>query len=92
MPAQNVLLEREPIVTVETRPLLYSRRSAAKALDLSVRMIDYAITSGLLETRHVNSRVLIPAESLASFAAADRLVSKGLRHEGSSSPNAAVTP
>jgi hypothetical protein len=81
VPAHNVLIEREPIVAAATRPLLYSRRSAAKALDVSVRMIDYAIASGLLETRHVNSRVLIPFESLASFASADRLVSKGLQHE-----------
>jgi hypothetical protein len=74
----------------EARQLLYSRRSAAKALDVSVRMIDYAIASGLLETRHVNSRVLIPCESLANFAAADQLVSKDSRHEGLSSLKSAV--
>jgi hypothetical protein len=56
--------------------LLFSRRSAAKALDISVRMVDYAIASGLLETRRVNSRILIPSESLAKFAAADRVIPK----------------
>jgi hypothetical protein len=56
--------------------LLLSRRSAAKALDVSVRMIDYAIASGLLEARHLNSRILIPAESLTRFAAADRMIPK----------------
>jgi hypothetical protein len=56
--------------------LLLSRRSAAKALDVSVRMIDYAIASGLLEARHLNRRILIPAESLARFAAADRMIPK----------------
>jgi hypothetical protein len=37
-------------------------------------MIDYAIASGLLEARHVNSRVLIPFDSLVKFAATDRII------------------
>jgi hypothetical protein len=60
----------------ETPRLLFSRRSAARALDVSVRMIDYAIASGLLETRRLNSRILIPSDSLAKFAASDRVVPK----------------
>ncbi len=62
--------------------LLFSRRSAARALDISVRMVDYAIASGLLETRRVNSRILIPSHSLAEFAAADRLIPKEAAHCG----------
>jgi hypothetical protein len=62
----------------EVPRLLVSRRSAAKALDISVRMIDYAIAAGLLETRRVNSRILIPADSLVRFAAADRLIPRTL--------------
>ena len=66
---------------VEQSPrLLFSRRSAARALDISVRMVDYAIASGLLETRRVNSRILIPSESLAKFAAADRVIPKTPEH------------
>ncbi len=64
----------------ETPRLLFSRRSAAKALDVSVRMIDYAIASGLLEARRLNSRVLIPSDSLAKFAASDRVIPKAPAH------------
>jgi hypothetical protein len=60
--------------------LLFSRRSAAKALDVSVRLIDYAIASGLLEARRLNSRILIPSESLEQFAAADRVIPKTGAH------------
>jgi len=60
--------------------LLFSRRSAAMALNISVRMVDYAIASGLLETRRVNSRVLIPSDSLAKFAASDHVIPKASAH------------
>ncbi len=67
--------------SVEQIPrLLFSRRSAARALDISVRMVDYAIASGLLETRRVNSRILIPSESLARFAAVDQVIPKTADH------------
>ena len=60
--------------------LLFSRKSAARALDISVRMVDYAIASGLLETRRLNSRILIPSDSLAKFAGADRVIPKASAH------------
>jgi hypothetical protein len=67
--------------SVEQTPrLLFSRRSAARALDISVRMVDYAIASGLLETRRLNSRILIPLDSLAKFAASDRIIPKSADH------------
>jgi hypothetical protein len=48
----------EKTSSIEEIPrLLFSRRSAAKALDVSVRLIDYAIASGLLEARRLNSRI-----------------------------------
>lgn len=69
------------LVSIEKTPRwLYSRHSAARALDVSVRMIDYALASGLLEARRLNSRVLIPAEALEKFAASDRVVPKVLAH------------
>jgi hypothetical protein len=69
--------------SVEQIPrLLFSRRSAARALDISVRMVDYAIASGLLETRRLNSRILIPSRSLAKFAATDRMIPKEAAHRG----------
>lgn len=69
------------ITSIEESPrLLFSRRSAARALDISVRMIDYAIASGLLEARRLNSRILIPSDSLAKFAAMDRVIPKASAH------------
>lgn len=64
----------------ETQRLLFSRRSAARALDVSVRLIDYAIASGLLETKRLNSRILIPSDSLAKFAASDQVIPKTPTH------------
>ena len=64
----------------ETPRLLFSRRSAARALDISVRMVDYAIAAGLLETRRLNSRILIPSDSLAKFAASDQVIPKASDH------------
>jgi len=54
--------------------LLLSRRSAARALDISIRLVDYAIAAGQLETRRFNSRILILADSLVRFAASDRVI------------------
>ena len=54
--------------------LVHSRRSAAKALDISVRMLDSAIQAGLLEVRRFSSRVLIRAESLSKFASSDLVI------------------
>jgi hypothetical protein len=57
-----------------TLRLLLSRGSAARALGISVRMIDAAIASGLLDARRLNDRILIPADSLVKFAAADQAI------------------
>ena len=47
----------EEVRSIDEIPrLLLSRRSAAKALDISVRMVDYAIAAGQLEIRRFNSR------------------------------------
>jgi hypothetical protein len=71
------MVTAEPVCSIEETPrLLFSRQSAARALDVSVRLIDYAIASGLLETRRLNSRILIPSDSLAKFAASDRVIPK----------------
>ena len=70
----------EQTSAVENFRLLLSRRSAARALDISVRMIDYAIAAGLIESRRINSRILIPSESLMKFAAADRVIPRASAH------------
>jgi hypothetical protein len=55
-------------------PLLLSRRSAARVLGISIVKLKHAIAAGLLETRRVNSRVLIPTESARRFAASDQII------------------
>jgi hypothetical protein len=52
--------------------LLYSRRDAAEALSLSIRSVDYLITTGRLSTRRVGGKLLIPAGTLRRFAREDR--------------------
>ena len=51
--------------------LLYDRKSAAVALSVSVRTVDYAIARGELDTRRIGKRVLITAASLKKFAASN---------------------
>ena len=51
--------------------LLYSRRDAAEALSLSIRSIDYLITTGRLSSRRVGSKILIPAGAIRRFARED---------------------
>ncbi len=51
--------------------LLYSRRDAAEALSLSIRSVDYLITTGRLSTRRVGGKLLIPAGTLRRFARED---------------------
>jgi hypothetical protein len=51
--------------------LLYSRRDTAEALSLSIRSIDYLITTGRLPTRRVGGKILIPAGAVRRFARED---------------------
>jgi hypothetical protein len=51
--------------------LLYSRREAAQALSLSIRSVDYLITTGRLASRRIGSKVLIPAGAIRRFARED---------------------
>jgi hypothetical protein len=51
--------------------LLYSRRDTAEALSLSVRSIDYLITTGRLPMRRVGGKILIPASAIRRFARED---------------------
>ena len=65
----------------ESPRLLFTRCSAARTLGVPVRMINCAITAGLLEVRRLNSRILIPSDSLAKFAASDRAI-PGMSNNG----------
>lgn len=51
--------------------LLYDRLSAAAALSISPRSVDYLIANRRLGTRRIGKRVLIPAAELKKFARAD---------------------
>jgi hypothetical protein len=51
--------------------LLYSRRDAAEALSLSIRSIDYLITTRRLITRRVGGKILIPVGAVRRFARED---------------------
>ncbi len=65
--------------------LLYSRREASEALSLSVRSIDYLVTTGRLPARRVGSKILIPAGAVRRFAREDHpdsVRSTGLRASG----------
>ena len=51
--------------------LLYDRKSAAHALSISVRSVDYLLSRRTFRTRRIGKKVLIPASELKRFAAAD---------------------
>lgn len=48
--------------------LLFDRKSAADALSISVRAVDYALARGEFETRRIGRKVLITAASLRRYA------------------------
>ena len=48
--------------------LLYDRRSAAAALSISIRSLDYYIARGEVRTIRIGRKVLIPASELKQFA------------------------
>jgi hypothetical protein len=48
--------------------LLYSRRDTAEALSLSIRSVDYLITTGRLTARRVGGKILIPVSAVRRFA------------------------
>lgn len=55
---------------IETR-LLYDRKTAARALSISVRTLDRFLALGAFNTRRVGKKRLIPHSELIKFARAD---------------------
>ena len=51
--------------------LLYDRKSAAHALSISVRSLDYLVANKQLRFRKAGRKVLIPHSELVRFARAD---------------------
>ena len=53
--------------------LLYDRRSAADALSISLRSLDYLLAGKQLRFRRIGKKVLVPAAELRRFASADHV-------------------
>jgi hypothetical protein len=60
-----------PIQEKQIEKLLYDRKSAACALSVSIRTIDYLLARQELEVRRIGKKTLIPAASLRKYAAAN---------------------
>ena len=56
---------------METERILLDRKSAAAAISLSVRGLDYLIATGKIRVRRLGKRVLVPREELERFARRD---------------------
>lgn len=69
--------------------LLYSRRDTAEALCLSIRSVDYLITTGRLATRRIGGKILIPASTVRRFARGDH--PESVRAAGADTSNRAKT-
>ena len=57
--------------------ILFDRKSAALALSISVRSLDYLIAGGQLKTRRIGRKVLVHRSELRRFAQADHFVIGG---------------
>lgn len=49
----------------------YTRDEAAYSLGISVRTLDHLISRGVLQTRRIGKKILLPREVLRRYAAAD---------------------
>lgn len=56
---------------METGKILLDRKSAAASISLSLRGLDYLISTGKIRVRRLGKRVLIPREELERFARKD---------------------
>ena len=63
--------ESSSLTTQSVQKLLYDRKSAAWALSVSTRTLDYLIAAGAFDTRRIGHKVLITAASLKRYAAAN---------------------
>jgi excisionase family DNA binding protein len=60
-----------PTTSTSTTRLLYPGKEVAHQLGLSVRSVDYLISTGALASRKIGSRVLVPHADLVRFASRD---------------------
>ena len=53
--------------------VLYTKREAAELLSISIRSLDYLITSRQLPTRRIGRRVLVHRNAIERFAQTDHI-------------------
>lgn len=53
--------------------ILFDRKTAALALSISVRSLDYLISGGQLKTKRMGRKILIHSSELKRFAQSDHL-------------------
>jgi excisionase family DNA binding protein len=53
--------------------VLYTKREAAQLLSISLRSLDYLITSEQLRTRRIGRRVLLHRDAIEQFARVDHM-------------------
>ena len=51
-----------------TEKILFSRKNAAAAMDISLRTVDYLISSGKLKTIKIGRRTLVKQKSIEMLA------------------------
>ena len=64
------------------KKLGYSKKQAAEATSLSIRSIDYFISTGALKAMKAGTRVIISAESLENFIKKGTLTFRSAHQEG----------
>ena len=60
-------------------PILVSKKTAATALSISLRKLDYLIAAKELPCRRIGRRTLIPHSALVAFARRDHIGAPGAR-------------
>jgi excisionase family DNA binding protein len=56
---------------MEKEKILFDRKSAAIAISISIRGLDYLIATGKIRARRLGKRILIPRDELERFARKD---------------------
>lgn len=63
--------------------LLYTKREAAQLLSISLRSLDYLITSQQIPTRRIGRRVLLQRDAIEQFARSDHMSIHEVERPGS---------
>jgi excisionase family DNA binding protein len=66
-----------------SQKVLYTKREAAQLLSISVRCLDYLITSHQMPSRRIGRRVLLHRDAIEQFASVDH---KSIHELETSSP------